>query len=118
MRGPGWRGDEIAVGDSFGHGEIYVGTPGLCDVGTDAILWVGLVVVEVMDGGADGFAGLVAVADRVDRVADHQQRLERNHQFVVFNVVTNKHENGFLGHEGPPRKKESNNAIHAGLKSG
>src|SRR6267142_3269677 len=145
MRGPGWRGDEIAVGDGFGHGEIDVGTAGLCAVGTDgrldaallpfpdaccgkdlrgvadggnrliglgkvvndfddtrieanifgcaatgedesvvlfgldlvergveseivtALFGVGLVAFEVMYGGADGFAGLFAGADGVDR---------------------------------------------------
>src|SRR5260370_42313414 len=39
MRGPGWGGDEVAVGDGFGHGEIDVGAAGLGDVRANG--WVG-----------------------------------------------------------------------------
>jgi hypothetical protein len=34
----------------------------------------------------------------MDGVANHQKRLEGYHHFVVFDVITNEHENGFLGH--------------------
>jgi hypothetical protein len=34
----------------------------------------------------------------VNGVADHLQRLERNHHFVVFDVIADEHENGFLRH--------------------
>src|SRR5258708_17657849 len=177
MRGPGWGGDEVAVGDGFGHGEIDVGAAGLSDVrangrvgaalftsddicsgkdlcgmtdggdglvsfgkvmndfddarveaevfgctaagddegvivfGLDlvksgveseivaALFGVGLVALEIMDGGADVVAGFFAGAHGVDSVADHQQRLERDHHFVVFDVIADQHENGFLRHE-------------------
>src|SRR5260370_12972537 len=37
MRGPGRRGDKVAVRDCFGHGEIDVGAAGACDVGADSV---------------------------------------------------------------------------------
>ena len=36
MRGPGRRGDKVAVRDRFGHGEIDVGAASACDVGADS----------------------------------------------------------------------------------
>src|SRR6267378_8611096 len=174
MRGPGWGGDEVAVNDGFGHGEIYVGATGLGDVGADggigaalfasnnirsgedlsgvtdgsdgfvrlgevandfddarveanvfgsaaagedegvvvfgrdviergveseivaALFGVGLVALEIVDGGAHMVAGFFA---GTDGVADHLKRLERDHDFVVFDVIAEQHENGFLGHE-------------------
>ena len=177
MRGPGWSGDEVAVNDGFGHGEIDVGASGLGDVGADcrigaaffasndicsgkdlsgvadgsdgfirlgevasdfddarveanvfgsaatgedegvvvfgvdliergveseivaALFGVGLVALEIVDGGADVVAGFFAGTDSVDGVADHLKRLERDHDFVVFDVIADQHENRFLGHE-------------------
>jgi hypothetical protein len=42
----------------------------------------------------------------MDSVTDHEQRLEWNHHLIVFHVVANQHENGFLGHVGPPGNQE------------
>src|SRR5258708_32757184 len=150
MRGPGWSGDEVAVGDGFGHGEIdenaaglgaggahggigaalftsehagggedlsgvadgrdgFVGFGKVMDDFDDArieakvfgsaaagehegvvvfgldlvkrgieseivaaLFGVRLVALEIMDGGADGFAGFFAGADGMDGVADHE----------------------------------------------
>ena len=41
------------------------------------LLAVGLIALEVVDGGADFVAGLLVWADGVDGVADHQQRLRQ-----------------------------------------
>src|SRR5712664_86605 len=178
MRGPCRGGDEIAVNDRFGHGEIDVGAASLRDVGTDggigaalfpsndvcggedlsgvtdgsdgligfgkmmddfddawveakvfgsaapgedegiivfgldlveggvereivaALFGVGLVALEIVDGGADVVAGFFAGTDGMDGVADHQQRLEGDHDFVVFDVIADQHENRFLRHRG------------------
>ena len=53
---------------------------------------VGLVALEVVDGGADELAGLLVGADGVDGVADHLQGLKGDHDFVVLDVVANDHE--------------------------
>src|SRR6202521_898132 len=178
VRGPSRRGDEVAVGDGFGHGEIDVGATCLRDVRSDrrisaapssfedtcrgedlcrmadggdrfvrlcemmddfddardeanifgcatsgedqgvvllgldlieggvkrevvaTLFGVGLIALEIVDGGADGFARFFAGTDGVDGGADHQQRLERDHVSVVFDVIADQHENGFLRHRG------------------
>jgi hypothetical protein len=60
---------------------------------------VGLVAFEIVNGGANGFTGFLAGTDGVHVVANHKQGLERDHHFVVFNVIANEHENVFVGHE-------------------
>src|ERR1700674_1779951 len=178
VRGPSRRGDEVAVGDGFGHGEIDVGATCLRDVRSDrrisaapssfedtcrgedlcrmadggdrfvrlcemmddfddardeanifgcatsgedqgvvllgldlieggverevvaTLFGVGLIALEIVDGGANGFARFFAGTDGVDGGADHQQRLERDHVSVVFDVIADQHENGFLRHRG------------------
>jgi hypothetical protein len=37
----------------------------------------------------------------------HEQRLEWNHDFVVFDVVTNEHENVFASHRASREGKDS-----------
>jgi hypothetical protein len=64
-----------------------------------ALFRVRLVAFEVVNGGADGFTGFLGRADGVNGVAHHQERLEWNHYFIIFDVVADKHQNGFLGHE-------------------
>jgi hypothetical protein len=53
---------------------------------------VGLVSLEVVDGGADLVAGFLIRADGVDNVADHLESLKGNHDLVIFYVVTDEHE--------------------------
>jgi hypothetical protein len=53
---------------------------------------VGLVALEVVDGGADVVPGFLVGADCVDGVTDHLEGLEGNHDLVVFNIVANEHE--------------------------
>src|SRR6267378_4940192 len=187
MRGPGRRGDEVAVGDGFGHGKIDVGAACLRDVGANggirtallpsqhtggsqnlrgvtdsgdgfvslgkvandlddtriepnvfgcaaaredkrviffrldlvkcgvqreivaSLFGVGLVAFEIMDGGANELTRLFARANSVNGVADHQQRLERDHHFVVFNVVADDHQNGVVLHKVSEPQKYSKN---------
>ncbi|MCY1380055.1 hypothetical protein D9M69_678390 [compost metagenome] len=59
---------------------------------------VGLVAFKVMDRRAHGLAGSLVRANGVHRVADHQQRLERHHHFIVFDVITDQHQNFFRSH--------------------
>jgi hypothetical protein len=40
-------------------------------------------------------------------VAYHEQGLERDHDFVVFDVVADEHQNGFLGHAASRNKKNN-----------
>src|SRR5712692_5266011 len=64
-----------------------------------ALFRVGLIAFEIVDSGADVVAGFFAGTDGMHRVANHDQRLEWDHDFVVFDVIADKHEDGFLGHE-------------------
>jgi predicted RNA-binding Zn-ribbon protein involved in translation (DUF1610 family) len=57
---------------------------------------VGLVALEIVDGGAHGIASLFVGTDRMDDVPDHEERLKGNHHFVVFHVIADQHEQ-FLG---------------------
>src|SRR5260370_40496540 len=58
-----------------------------------------MVALEFVVGGVDVVAGFFAVAEGVDGLAYHQQRLEGDHHFVVFDVIADQHEDGFFGHE-------------------
>ena len=62
-----------------------------------ALLGVGLVAFEIVDGSPDLVALLLARADRFHRVADRLQRLERHHDLVVLPVVAHQHQDS-LGH--------------------
>jgi hypothetical protein len=62
-----------------------------------ALLGVGLVALEVVDRRAHGLASLLVRADRVDAVPGDLQRLKWNHHLVVFNEVSNQHQDLF-GH--------------------
>ena len=57
-----------------------------------AFFGVGLVAFEVVDGGADLFAGFFAGANGVNGVAYHLQCLKGDHDFVVFNEVAGEEE--------------------------
>src|SRR5204863_2057229 len=58
-----------------------------------ALLGVGLIAFEIVNGGGDEVAGFLTGTDGIDDMADHQKRLEGDHNFVVFNVVADDHEN-------------------------
>ncbi len=68
--------------------------------------WLRLVAFEIVDGGAHRFSGFFAWANGVDIVSNHLQRLERHHDFVIFHVVADQHENGFLGHDSLREQEE------------
>src|SRR6266850_8487129 len=57
MRGPGWRGDEVAVGDGFGHGKIDVSAAGLRDVGADGRIRTALLPRQYA-GGSENLRGV------------------------------------------------------------
>src|ERR1700720_1762578 len=57
-----------------------------------ALFGISLVALEIVDGGADKLARFLAGTDRMNDVADHEQRLEWDHHFVVFDVIANEHE--------------------------
>jgi hypothetical protein len=63
-----------------------------------ALLCIRLIAFEIVDAGGNDVAGFFTGTDSMDGVANHQKRLEGHHHFVVFDVITNEHENGFLGH--------------------
>ena len=63
-----------------------------------AFFAVRLVPLEVMDGRAHRFTGLLAGTDGMHRVPDGQQGLKRNHHLVVFDKVSYQHENLFCCH--------------------
>src|SRR5574337_1771856 len=66
------------------------------------LLAVRLVTLEVVDRCPDGFAGLPARTDRVDRMPDHGQHLKGNHRLVVLDKIPDKHQNLFRSHHAPP----------------
>jgi len=66
MRGPRRRSNEIPVGDRFGHGQIDVRAPGLCDIGANGGISAALLPFQYAGGGenlrgvtdgGDGFVG-------------------------------------------------------------
>src|SRR5262249_39161677 len=63
---------------------------------------VGLIAFEVVDAGRDKLTGLFAWANDVDGVADHLKRFERDHHFIVFDIIADKHEDRLSGHEPLP----------------
>ncbi len=54
---------------------------------------VGLFALEIMNRGAHSLPRDLFRAYRMHRVPDHAQRLERHHDFVIFDVVADQHEN-------------------------
>lgn len=53
---------------------------------------VGLMAIEIVDGRGHKIARLLARADGIYPVAQHRQRLEGNHHFVVFHEVACENE--------------------------
>ena len=65
VRGPGWRGNKVAVGNGLGHCQIDVRATGLGDVGANGGIGAALLTLQDASGGQD----LRSVADRADRFA-------------------------------------------------
>ena len=63
-----------------------------------ALLGVGLIALEIVDARGNELAGFLAGTNGVDGVANHLKRFKGDHHFVVFDVIADEHENGFLGH--------------------
>jgi hypothetical protein len=66
-----------------------------------ALFGVGLVAFKVVNGGPHHVAGLLVGADRVHIVAGDLQRLERHHHFIVFDEVSDQHQD-LLAHGSTP----------------
>src|ERR1700722_8691093 len=60
---------------------------------------IGLVPLEVVDGGADRIANPLLRTDGINDMPHHQERLEGDHHFVVFNVISNEHEDSLDSHD-------------------
>ena len=60
---------------------------------------VGLVPFEIVNGCHDVITRGLVRTNRIDVMADRLKDLERNHRFVIFNEVTDEHQNSFGGHE-------------------
>ncbi len=91
-----------AAGDDQGVvvGRLDVGEGGVEGEVVARLFAVGLVALEVVHGGLDLLAGLLAGADRVHGMADHEQGLERHHGFVVFGEITGNHQDFLGSHHG------------------
>jgi len=61
-----------------------------------SLLTVGLVALEIVDGGPYQITSPLIRTDGMDDVPYHEKRLEGNHHFVIFNIIANEHEE-FLG---------------------
>jgi hypothetical protein len=57
---------------------------------------IGLVPFEVVDGGPNRIADALLRTDRVNGMPHHEERLERDHYFVILNIIANQHKD-FLG---------------------
>src|SRR5713226_1726373 len=73
-----------------------------------ALFGVSLIAFEIVDGRADVLTRFFPRADGVDRMAYHAQRLEWDYHFVVFHVVADDHQDGFLGQVPPPEVEKMN----------
>jgi len=62
------------------------------------LLQVGLLGLEIVDGGRDLVPGPLVRTDGVDRVSDHLQRLEWHHHLVIFDKITHEHQKLLSGH--------------------
>ena len=83
---------------------------------------IGLIALEVMDGGADLIAFLLAGADGVDRVADHLQSLEWDHDLVVLNKIAGEKQKLLGFHDAnssaPSLPQEADSAVKGGSQPG
>jgi hypothetical protein len=78
----------LHIGESGVQGEIMTG-----------FFAVGLIALKIMHGRSDLVAGFLFGANGMNRVTDHQERLERHHDFVVFHKVADYHQDFSRGHE-------------------
>ncbi|SOZ60216.1 conserved hypothetical protein [Cupriavidus taiwanensis] len=76
-------------------GRVDLGKGGIEGEVVAALLAVGLVALEIVDRGGARVARPLVGTHGIDGVADHLQRLERHHGFVVFGVVAHQHQNLF-----------------------
>src|ERR1039458_2571778 len=64
-----------------------------------SLLAISLVALKIVDGGPHRIAGPLIRTDGVDHMPDHEERLEGNHHFVIFNIIANQHEEFLDSHD-------------------
>src|ERR1039457_4558170 len=67
-----------------------------------ALLTVGLVALEIVDGGAHRIAGPLVRTDGMNDMADHEERLKGHHHLVVLHIIANQHQKFFDSHDEYP----------------
>ena len=63
---------------------------------------VGLITLEIVDCGLDLLTGFFARAHRIDKMPDHQHRLERHHYFIILGEVADQKQDLFRCHSHSP----------------
>ena len=66
---------------------------------------ISLVALEVVNRGLDLVSALLARANGVHRMADHLQRLERHHRFIIFRKIAGQKQDFFRCHLESPVKE-------------
>src|SRR5271157_611621 len=56
-----------------------------------SLLAVGLVTLEIVNSGPHRIASALIRTDGMDDMPDHEERLERDHRFVIFNIIAHQH---------------------------
>src|SRR6202789_4568686 len=72
---------------------------------------IGLRAFEIMDRSAHKLPGLLVRTSRMHRVPHHLQRLKRHHHLIIFNIISNKHQNFGKWHFARPSAAESSSRI-------
>jgi hypothetical protein len=52
-----------------------------------------------VDGGTDRVTCPLIWTNGIDNMPDHEERLEWNHHFVIFNIIANQHEELLGSHD-------------------
>jgi hypothetical protein len=63
------------------------------------LLTISLVPLEIVDRCPYRIARPLIRTDGMNGMPHHKQRLERNHNFVIFNVIANQHEQFLASHD-------------------
>src|SRR5712692_6759280 len=100
MRGPGRSGNEVALGDGFGHGKVDVRAAGLRDVGANGGIRTAPLPFQYAGGSqnlrrvtdrGDGFVGLGKVADdlndtRIEANVFRSAPARENERVILFRL--------------------------------
>lgn len=78
---------------------LYLSEIGIEHEAMARFLAVGLVSFEVMDGGGEMIARFLSWADDVAGMADHEQHLVGDHEFIVLDKIASEEEDALGCHE-------------------